>query len=84
MDKRKLIMGLLWDVGLPAVVFYVGRALGFAALPALVAAGLLVCWALWYRGRRQRAVAAGHLTPPAESERPRARSGKGSANYQPA
>jgi intracellular septation protein A len=34
---------------------------------------LLVCWALWYRGRRQRAAAADRLTPPAESERSRAR-----------
>ena len=40
MDKRKLIMGLLWDVGLPAVVFYVSRALGFGVLPALAAGGL--------------------------------------------
>jgi hypothetical protein len=60
------------------------RLLLIYLLPIDVAAGLslalhvgtialLVCWALWYRGRRQRAVAAGHLTPPAESERARAR-----------
>jgi hypothetical protein len=60
------------------------RLLLIYLLPIDVAAGLslalhvgtialLVCWALWYRGRRQRAVAAGHRTPPAESERPRAR-----------
>jgi hypothetical protein len=40
MDKRRLIMGLLWDVGLPAVVFYVCRALGVDALLALAAGGL--------------------------------------------
>jgi intracellular septation protein A len=40
MDKRVLLMGLLWDVGLPAVVFYVCRALGFDILPALAAGGL--------------------------------------------
>lgn len=40
MDKRKLIMGLLWDVGLPAFAFYVCRALGLDALPALAAGGL--------------------------------------------
>jgi hypothetical protein len=60
------------------------RLLLIYLLPIDVAAGLslalhvgtialLVCWALWYRGRRQRAVAADHLTTPAESERPRAR-----------
>lgn len=40
MDKRKLLMGLFWDVGLPAVVFYVCRALGVDVLPALAAGGL--------------------------------------------
>jgi hypothetical protein len=37
------------------------------------AVALLVCWALWYRGRRRRATAAGHLTPPAEPKRSHAR-----------
>ena len=37
MDKRKLLWELLWDVGLPAVVYYGGRALGYDALPALAA-----------------------------------------------
>ena len=32
MDKRKLLRGLLWDVGLPAVVYYGGRALGYDVL----------------------------------------------------
>jgi hypothetical protein len=40
MDKRQLITGLLWDVGLPAVVYYLGRALGLDTLPALAAGGL--------------------------------------------
>lgn len=39
MDKRKLIMGLLWDVGVPAVAFYVLDALGFDAMLALAAGG---------------------------------------------
>ncbi|MFI7135810.1 VC0807 family protein [Nonomuraea sp. NPDC050153] len=40
MDKRKLIVGLLWDVGLPTVVFYLCRALGIEPLPALAVGGL--------------------------------------------
>jgi hypothetical protein len=40
MDKRKVIVGLLWDVGLPTVVFYACRALGVDALLALTAGGL--------------------------------------------
>lgn len=40
MDNRKLLVGLLWDVGVPAVVFYAGRALGLDAPLALAAAGL--------------------------------------------
>jgi intracellular septation protein A len=40
MDKRKLIMGLLWDVGLPAVIFYACRAFGVEAFLALAAGGL--------------------------------------------
>jgi hypothetical protein len=39
MDKRKLLRGLLWDVGLPAVVYYGGRALGYDVLPALATGG---------------------------------------------
>ena len=39
MDKRKLLRGLLWDVGLPAVVYYAGRGLGYDVLPALAAGG---------------------------------------------
>jgi hypothetical protein len=40
MDKRKLLIGLLWDVGLPALVYYAGRGLGYDVLPALAAAGI--------------------------------------------
>ncbi|TDC72602.1 hypothetical protein E1193_27355 [Micromonospora sp. KC606] len=40
MDKRKLFVGLLWDVGLPAVVFYVCQALGVDTVLALAAGGL--------------------------------------------
>ncbi|MFI7644057.1 VC0807 family protein [Nonomuraea sp. NPDC049400] len=40
MDRRALLMGLLWDVGLPAIVFYVCRALGFDVLLALAVGGL--------------------------------------------
>src|SRR5262245_42186450 len=40
MDKRKLLLGLLWDVGVPAAVFYAARALGVDVLPALVAGGV--------------------------------------------
>jgi hypothetical protein len=40
MDNRRLVAGLLWDAGLPAVVFYLCRALGMEALPALAAGGL--------------------------------------------
>ena len=40
MDKRKLVRALLWDVGLPAVVYYGGRALGYDVLPALAAGGV--------------------------------------------
>jgi hypothetical protein len=35
---RKLLTGLLWDVGLPLVVYYAGRILGFDVLPSLAAA----------------------------------------------
>ena len=37
---RKLLTGLLWDIGLPAVVYYGGRALGYDVLPALAAGGV--------------------------------------------
>lgn len=40
MDRRRLITGLVWDVGLPAVVYYGCRALGVDALLALAAGGL--------------------------------------------
>lgn len=40
MDKRKLLIGLLWDVGLPAVAYYACRALGVDVLPALAVGGL--------------------------------------------
>lgn len=39
MDRRGLITGLAWDVGLPAVVYYGCRALGVDALLALAAGG---------------------------------------------
>ena len=35
MDKRKLLVGLLWDVGLPAGIYYLARGLGYDVLPAL-------------------------------------------------
>ncbi|WP_432887653.1 VC0807 family protein [Kribbella sp. CA-245084] len=35
---RKQLTGLLWDVGLPLVVYYAGRILGYDVLPALAAA----------------------------------------------
>lgn len=41
MNRRVLVLGLLWDLGLPAAVFYLCRALGWAVLPALVAGGLV-------------------------------------------
>lgn len=37
MDKRPLLIGLLWDVGLPAVVFYAGRSFGLGVIWALTA-----------------------------------------------
>lgn len=40
MDRRRLIMGLAWDVGLPVVVYYGCRAFGVDALLALAAGGL--------------------------------------------
>jgi hypothetical protein len=39
MDKRALLLGLLWDVGLPAAAYYGGRALGLDAELALAAGG---------------------------------------------
>ncbi|GAB3413298.1 DUF3159 domain-containing protein [Flindersiella endophytica] len=55
MDKRKLLLGLLWDVGVPAVVFYAARALGVDALPALAAGSaaalLRVAWVAVVRRR---------------------------------
>ncbi|MER7244462.1 VC0807 family protein [Kribbella sp. NPDC000426] len=35
---RKVLAGLLWDIGLPLVVYYAGRILGYDVLPALAAA----------------------------------------------
>ena len=35
---RKHLIGLLWDLGLPLVVYYAGRILGYDVLPALAAA----------------------------------------------
>ncbi|MEV5963101.1 VC0807 family protein [Kribbella sp. NPDC051952] len=35
--QKKHLAGLLWDVGLPAVAYYGGRALGYDVLPALAA-----------------------------------------------
>jgi len=34
---RKVLTGLLWDIGLPLVVYYAGRILGYDVLPALAA-----------------------------------------------
>ncbi|HEY3505997.1 MAG TPA: VC0807 family protein [Actinocatenispora sp.] len=39
MDKRALVLGLLADVGLPAVAYYGGRALGLDVEVALAAGG---------------------------------------------
>ncbi|MEO3872199.1 VC0807 family protein [Nonomuraea sp. B12E4] len=39
MDKRALLMGLLWDIGLPAAAYYACRGLGAEAWLALVAGG---------------------------------------------
>jgi hypothetical protein len=38
-DKRKLIVGLVWDVGVPALVFYVLDAFGVDTMLALAAGG---------------------------------------------
>lgn len=38
---RKLLIGLLWDVGLPAVVYYGAHGLGYDVQTALVAAGVV-------------------------------------------
>ncbi|MFG1627030.1 VC0807 family protein [Kribbella sp. NPDC049227] len=40
MQKKAVLIGLLWDLGLPAAVFYGARALGYDVLPALVAGGV--------------------------------------------
>lgn len=40
MDRRRLITGLAWDVGLPVVVYYGCRAFGVDALLALAGGGL--------------------------------------------
>lgn len=40
MDVRRLVVGLLWDVGLPAVVFYACRVLGVDVVLALAAGGV--------------------------------------------
>lgn len=37
---RKNLMGLLWDVALPAAVYYGAHALGYDVLPALAAGGV--------------------------------------------
>lgn len=39
MDKRKLVVGLLWDVGVPALAFYVLNAFGVGPMLALAAGG---------------------------------------------
>ncbi|MFE0461238.1 VC0807 family protein [Kitasatospora sp. NPDC058965] len=39
MDRRAPLMGLLWDIGLPAAVYYVSRWAGVEVRPALVAGG---------------------------------------------
>jgi hypothetical protein len=55
MGKRALLIGLLWDIGLPAVVFYVCRAFDVDVLPALAAGGLValarVAWVAAVRHR---------------------------------
>jgi hypothetical protein len=38
--QKKLLIGLLWDIGLPAVAYYACRALGYDVLPALAAGGV--------------------------------------------
>src|SRR5262245_31297629 len=55
MDKRKLVLGLLWDVGLPAVAFYVCRAFGLDVLLSLAAGGLVAVLRVgWVAARRRR------------------------------
>jgi hypothetical protein len=39
MDKRAPLMGLLWDVGLPAVAYYACRSVGIEVRPALIVGG---------------------------------------------
>lgn len=55
MDKRTLVAGLLWDVGLPVVVFCACRAFDMAALLALAAGGVAalvrVGWVAFLRRR---------------------------------
>lgn len=55
MRRRALVAGLLWDVGLPAVVFYGCGALGVDTLPALAAGGLAALSRLgWVAAVRRR------------------------------
>lgn len=55
MNKRELVLGLLWDVGLPAVAFYVCRALGLDVLLSLTVGGLVaVLRVVWVAATRRR------------------------------
>lgn len=55
MDKRKLVMGLLGDVGLPAVAYYVCRAFDVDVLLSLAAGGLIaVARVAWVAATRRR------------------------------
>lgn len=40
MTKKTVLLGVVWDIGLPAAVYYGARGLGYDVLPALVAGAL--------------------------------------------
>jgi len=61
MERRTLLVGMLWDLGLPIAVYYLCRGLGVGPVPALLAGGgaaLLRVAAVALRKRRLDGVAA--------------------------
>jgi hypothetical protein len=54
MDKRALLMGLLWDIGLPAVAYYACRGLGGEIWWALIAGGAVALARIGYVAAAQR------------------------------
>src|SRR5690606_12580285 len=61
MERRTLLVGILWDLGLPIAVYYLCRGLGVGPVPALLAGGgaaLLRVAAVALRKRRLDGVAA--------------------------